>query len=185
MSAVAGYYGKIPNRGDFIRYGLPQSFLGALDSWWQTVLSESRSLLGEGWVDAWMEAPLWRFALAEGCCGAGAAIGLWVPSVDKAGRLFPLTLAMVGESWRDVEDYGAFLDAAAGLAITSVEQDVTPDWLASAVGTAAQPGGQPLQQPAPRSGRWWTEGSPLVAAAELTVLDMPSYHAFAGMLRDR
>ncbi len=185
MSAAAGYYGKIPSRGDFIRHGLPHSFLGALDSWWQRVLSESRSLLGEGWVDAWMEAPLWRFTLAEGCCGPGAAIGLWVPSVDKAGRLFPLTLAVVGENWRDVEGYGEFLDRAAGLAVTSVEHDVTPDWLASAVGGAARPGGQPLAQPPSRSGRWWTDGSPLVATADLTVFGLPSGTAFAGMLRDR
>lgn len=184
MTATAGYFGKIPSRGDFIRNGLPQSFLAPLDAWWQAVLSESRALIGDGWVEAWMEAPLWRFALAEGCCGPGAAVGLWVPSVDKAGRLFPLTLAMVGESWRDLAGCDGFLDRAAEVAIASVEQDVTPDWLASAVSNAVQPGGRPLPQPSPRSGRWWTDGSPLVAAIDRTLPGMPSGAVFAGMLRD-
>jgi type VI secretion system protein ImpM len=35
---------------------------------------------------------VWRFALAAGVCGDGAYGGILVPSVDRVGRYFPLTV---------------------------------------------------------------------------------------------
>src|SRR5262249_23889417 len=39
--------------------------------------------------------PIWRFALSPGLCGAGAATGVLMPSVDRVGRYFPLTIVAV------------------------------------------------------------------------------------------
>ena len=184
MTAAAGFFGKIPSRGDFVRHGLPPDFVAGLDGWWQEVLAGSRTRLGEGWVDAWMEAPVWRFALASGLCGAGAAVGLWLPSTDKAGRLFPLTFAVVGESWRDIDRSAPFLDAAEAAGLRGLEEDLGPDDLAQAVAAALAQGGNPLEQPSPGGAVWWTEGSPFVAATTRRSAGMPDFRAFAGMLRD-
>jgi type VI secretion system protein ImpM len=51
--------------------------------------------LGEDWLPTWNMAPIWRFALSPGCCGRDAVLGLWMPSVDRVGRQFPLTFAAV------------------------------------------------------------------------------------------
>ncbi len=182
MSAAAGFFGKIPSRGDFVRQGLPPDFVAGLDGWWQQVISGSRERLGESWVDAWMEAPVWRFALAPGLCGTGAAVGLWLPSTDKAGRLFPITFALVGGGWRDIAKSQGFLDAAEAAGLRSLEEDIGPDELAAALAPTQQ--GEPLEQPAAGCGIWWTEGSPLVAPATRRVTGMPDARAFAAMLRD-
>ena len=181
---AAGFFGKIPSRGDFVRHGLPQGFVAALDGWWQHVLPDSRERLGEGWVDAWMQAPIWRFALAPGVCGAGAVAGLWLPSTDKAGRLFPITFALVGADWRDVALAQPFLTAAEAVGLEGLEHDLDPEALAAPLEAAMHPGGEPLAQPAPGAGLWWTEGSPLVAPITRTITGMPDHRVFAAMLRD-
>lgn len=184
MTVVAGYYGKIPIRGDFVRHGLPADFQQALDGWWQVVLSGSRAILGESWADIWMEAPVWRFALAPGVCGSGAVAGLWLPSTDKAGRLFPLAIAAVAANWRDVARCVGFLDAAEAIGFRALEDDTGPDELAASVAAALVLEGDPVEQPAAGGGLWWTSGSPLVAPVTRRVAAMPDARLFAAMLRD-
>ena len=182
MTATAGFYGKIPARGDFVRHALPPDFLNALDGWWQVALSGSRAALGGRWAEIWMEAPVWRFALAPGVCGAGAALGLWLPSTDKASRLFPLTIAAVAPTWRELARGNAFLEAAEAIGFRALEDDTGPDELAAAV--AFIPGGEALEEPAAGSGSWWTDGSPLVSPAARRLAGMPDIGQFLAMLRD-
>lgn len=92
-SPAVGYYGKLPSRGDFITQRLAATFVDAWDDWLQAGLVESKAVLGEAWLDAYLSAPLWRFILPAGVAGSGAMIGMMMPSVDRAGRYFPLTLA--------------------------------------------------------------------------------------------
>ncbi|OYV61471.1 MAG: type VI secretion-associated protein, partial [Acidiphilium sp. 21-62-4] len=84
-----GFYGKIPVRGDFVGAGLPRDLVNRWDGWCRLALHESRQALGESWLAAWMEAPIWRFRLAPGLCGAAGILGVMLPSVDRAGRHFP------------------------------------------------------------------------------------------------
>ncbi|MEG6992973.1 type VI secretion system-associated protein TagF, partial [Pseudomonas aeruginosa] len=37
--------------------------------------------------------PLWRFAIAPGLLGGEAVAGVVMPSIDRVGRYFPLTVA--------------------------------------------------------------------------------------------
>ncbi len=178
----AGFFGKLPSRGDFVADGLPQDFTAALDAWWQDVLPHSRERLGAAWPDIWMEAPVWCFALAPGCCGAGAALGLWMPSVDRVGRLFPLTLAQVAPRWEDVQ-HGGFLALAEQAGRAALEDDREPDQLAASLRAAAAPG-EAVARPPPGGTRWWTQGSPLVAATGRERPGMPDAEAFVAMLRD-
>ena len=72
---TVGLFGKLPARGDFVRSGLPGDFVAAWDDWLQRVIAASRTRMGEDWLPAFLEAPVWRFALAAGMCGAAAVTG--------------------------------------------------------------------------------------------------------------
>lgn len=91
---VAGWYGKMPALGDFASRRLPPAFIGTWDAWLQRGLAASRATLRERWLDVYLNGPLWNFALMPGVCGDSAWLGTIMPSVDKVGRHFPLTIAL-------------------------------------------------------------------------------------------
>jgi type VI secretion system protein ImpM len=103
-----GFYGKLPCRGDFVQRRAPQGFVDAWDAWLQECLHVSRQQLGERWLDLYLTSPVWRFVLAEGICGESAYAGVMLPSVDRVGRYFPLTLVA------PLEPGGCILEAACG-----------------------------------------------------------------------
>src|SRR5260370_20568352 len=91
-SVEIGLFGKLPSHGDFLRRRASDAFVDAWDAWLRECLAASREALGERWLDVYLTSPAWRFALAAGTCGPAPVIGLMVPSVDRVGRYFPLTL---------------------------------------------------------------------------------------------
>jgi type VI secretion system protein ImpM len=90
---IPGWFGKIPNLGDFASRRLPDDFVRRWDHWLQTGLAHARSGLGEDWQGIYLVAPILRFWVGPGTLGNGAWAGLVMPSVDRVGRHFPLTLA--------------------------------------------------------------------------------------------
>ncbi|MEO3473460.1 type VI secretion system-associated protein TagF [Roseomonas sp. CAU 1739] len=90
---LTGLFGKVPAHGDFVRRGLPTSFVGPWDSWLQDGMATARERLGDRWAERWDGAPPWRFALPAGACGPDAVAGVMLPSEDMVGRRFPITLA--------------------------------------------------------------------------------------------
>jgi type VI secretion system protein ImpM len=91
---VAGWYGKVPALGDFASRRLPPSFVDSWDAWLQRALAASRATLRERWQEIYLNSPIWRFALLPGVCGNSYWTGIMMPSVDKVGRHFPLTIAV-------------------------------------------------------------------------------------------
>jgi type VI secretion system protein ImpM len=182
-TALFGFYGKIPARGDFVRAGLPRDFIDPWDCWLQQVMAESRALLGEDWLPAWMEAPIWRFRLRPGLCGALPALGVFMPSVDKAGRHFPLTLACVGET--NATGLG-WLGQAEAVGLAALEHDLNPDQLTDRLlPNAANSAGSAEAGPALPDGPcvWWTEGAPRVAPTAFATSGLPDSARFARMLQ--
>lgn len=93
-----GFFGKLPDRGDFIARWLPRRFIDAWDAWLQGCIAISQSQMGSAWEDSYMTSPIWRFALPARLVtgaedGFGAVGGVLMPSVDRVGRCYPLTLA--------------------------------------------------------------------------------------------
>jgi type VI secretion system protein ImpM len=93
---AAGWYGKIPCTGDFISRRLPASFIDAWDLWLQHAIAASRAQLQDRWLDLYLTGPIWRFALMPGALPGNTDMwaGVLMPSVDKVGRYFPLTIAL-------------------------------------------------------------------------------------------
>lgn len=92
-SYTAGYYGKVPSHGDFIGKGLPKRFTQVWDHWLQESMARSKQQLGGQWLDYYLTSPLYRYVLSSGICGDQIWMGVMMPSVDRVGRYFPLTIA--------------------------------------------------------------------------------------------
>jgi type VI secretion system protein ImpM len=88
-----GFYGKLPHLGDFVGRRLSSELIEPWDQWLQASLAASRTRLGEAWLEQYLTSPLWRFVLSPGVAGQGAWAGVLMPSVDRVGRYFPLTIA--------------------------------------------------------------------------------------------
>lgn len=182
--ARRGFFGKIPSRGDFVRAGLSGDFVAPWDAWMQRVLTGSRLELGEEWVAAWMEAPIWRFLLQAGACGPDAALGVFMPSTDRAGRLFPLTLAWTaphGASFAGQDT--TWLDTAEKSGLAAIEHDLTPDALMAALQVQAETmAAAPTPIAAKAACLWWTDGSPRVPAVSWATESLPNTAAFTRMI---
>ncbi len=176
-SAIVGFWGKLPSRGDFVRAGLPRGFTDPWDHWMAAGIQSFRTTAGPSWVEAWLDAPVWRFALPRSCCGDQAAIGLFVPSVDAAGRYFSLTVAalMAGDG---ISIDKAWLDHAEAAALAALADDLTPDALLARLLTLPPPGGRS----AGKNIRFWTAGAPRVTAADFEVAFLPDGDCFSRMI---
>jgi type VI secretion system protein ImpM len=93
-TAVPGWYGKIPSLGDFASRRLPVDFVKVWDTWLQEVIAASRDALAERWFDCYLTMPIWRFVLLPGLVTESGWAGVLMPSVDRVGRHFPLTVAV-------------------------------------------------------------------------------------------
>jgi type VI secretion system protein ImpM len=93
MNPGVGFYGKLPGLGDFVSRRLPRAFIDSWDQWVQASLSASQEALAEEWLNYYLVSPIWRFVISPGLCGQNAWAGVMMPSVDKVGRYYPLTLA--------------------------------------------------------------------------------------------
>lgn len=84
-------FGKLPSKRDFVSLGMERPFLDLWESWLQTGVALSRDTMGELWQDAFLAAPIWRFWLGSRIAGTATA-GAVMPSVDRIGRYFPLSV---------------------------------------------------------------------------------------------
>jgi type VI secretion system protein ImpM len=188
QGAAIGFCGKIPARGDFIRTGLPRAFTEPWDHWMERMIAASRAALGEAWLAAWLEAPVWRFALPPGVCGPDSVIGLWMPSVDSIGRYYPLTIAAVTDDADHctlMQKASGFLEAAERAGREALENRLAPEQLAGRLNGAA--GAPPDEQsiglvPSPEGASWWTQGGPRVSAMALASGGLPDENSFIAMM---
>jgi type VI secretion system protein ImpM len=186
--ARVGLLGKLPARGDFVREDLPRDFADAWDAWWQRGLALTQRRSRDEWREAWLEAPVWRFVLPPGLCGARGVLGLWMPSVDKAGRYFPLTIAATSQGdWVPLAaPMMRFLEEAEEAGRDALEQDLAPAALLSRVQDAFVAGEEGGRAPDLVAGQatWWTEGGPRVAARLETGCALPEGDRFAALIDD-
>lgn len=127
-SSEVGFYGKLPSHGDFLRRRVSDAFVAVWDEWLQQSLAASKSALGARWLDVYLTSPSWRFACAPGVVGQRPVLGLMVPSVDRVGRYFHLTV--VAELPEDTSIVsaataaGPFLDGAERLVVDTLAAEI-------------------------------------------------------------
>jgi len=130
-TTMAGYYGKLPVRGDFIQRNLPGEFIQIWDTWLQTMIASSRNNLNEQWLDYYLVSPVWRYYLT---LETGMSFsGIMLPSVDKVGRYFPFTLTTPLDQHLSANRYilknKHWYDQAEKLALHALEENINFDQL--------------------------------------------------------
>jgi type VI secretion system protein ImpM len=203
---VTGYFGKVSTHGDFVNRRLPAQLVQAWDGWMQQCVQASQDRLGSAWLERYLTSPVWRFAIAPGVLGPEGLGGVMMPSVDRVGRYFPLTIAAPGAAalldW--FHGQAAWYDAIEDLARASLEPgfvlerfDGAPEPEPEPVPAAGAPAAMatawrlPLKEDmtaaianAALQGHslWWTDGGPFVEASVLVCRGMPQAQGFAAML---
>lgn len=92
-----GWHGKLPVAGDFVTRRLNGVFVGMWDEWLSAGLDHLRTHNESGWQNGYLDSPTWCFLLTPGFLPSPldrqAWTGVVMPSVDRVGRYYPLTLA--------------------------------------------------------------------------------------------
>ena len=86
-----GCFGKLPLSPEFIRVNAKGSTLQDFDQWMQEGLLWCRAKLGPQWRNNFLKSESWNF-LFQVPKQKEWLIGVMMPSQDKAGRGFPMTL---------------------------------------------------------------------------------------------
>lgn len=205
--SVAGFFGKLASRGDFVSRGLRPELVDAWDRWLAAGIAASREQLAERWLDSYLVSPLWCFAVPAGLLGETALAGVMMPSVDRVGRYFPLSILHSLEADSDLSDLlgGAdgWFDSAGTLLLSTLEGAdfaafeaavaalpplqcaARPIWqsLAGGVQFTAQVSSRALAaQAAAGRSLWWGRGSVRVPAGLLTCAGLPAATDFAACL---
>lgn len=92
MGGCVGVYGKIPEKGDFILRNVSRDFVRGWDDWMGRSILAAKERLADDWLESYLTSPIWRFALPGGLFGASGWAGVFIPSLDRVQRQFPLTL---------------------------------------------------------------------------------------------
>lgn len=83
-------FGKLPAHGDFVARGLSAAEQADWDARLSAAMQAARDGAGDAFEDRFAAAPPWRCVLAD---GSGWLAGALAPSIDRAGRIFPILLA--------------------------------------------------------------------------------------------
>ena len=147
MAEGFGAFGKIPTIGDFFRLNTPPGFVSVWDDWVQRIMLSAQTALGSEWDAHYMSAPIWRFSLSAELAGSRKVIGVFMPSVDRVGRRFPLTLmaplATSGSAARDHFREGAFFERLETLALDALEDDMSRERLEQRLAELPPPASAP------------------------------------------
>jgi type VI secretion system protein ImpM len=203
MVSMAGFFGKVSTHGDFVARRLAPSFQQPWDAWLQAGMQASRLELGERWLATYLCSPIWRFALAPGVCGERACAGVLMPSVDRVGRHFPLTVAGEGGAPLDqLAQQGHWYERLEELALSALRDDFSLDAFDAALGALAMPApvkapsavlsfarGQAVDERLLRAiaaaaldehSLWWSDGSAQVAPCLVVCRGLPTFAALLG-----
>ncbi|MCK7612018.1 type VI secretion system-associated protein TagF [Roseibium sediminicola] len=177
-----GYFGKLPARKDFVLGNCPKGFLKLWELFLIKGLAQSRLDLEEDWKEAYMTMPVWRFLLSPVDLAetsgplARPIAGAFMPSVDGAGREYPLTVvAEAGEGAAEIA--GGWFDHVEAVLLSALQDEATLDGFQAAVADLGVPedGGEeqareesllaPLAETEGKlTARFWCRAGPMVFA---------------------
>ncbi|MEX3812678.1 type VI secretion system-associated protein TagF [Paraburkholderia sp. BR13439] len=184
-----GFFGKVRTHGDFVGRRLAAEFVTRWDERLQEGMLLARQRFGAQWLELYLNAPVWCFALGAGLYGPSAWAGVLTPGVDRVGRYFPFTIAEAidgAELQRRLADAQGWYDRLVTLALSTLTPEFALDAFDAAlcaeslfnedrtlmpwrlaIPDAADGGFAGLLERTVAMGHavWWSEGSPAVPAS--------------------
>jgi len=150
-STIPGWYGKLPTLGDFASRRLGADFIEPWDAWLGEGIAAQRERMGDAWLEAYLGSPTWRFVLMPGVipglAPARALAGVLMPSVDRVGRYFPLTLVAdlepLPSSAGALEGLLGWLHRLEDVALDALQDDWSIEDLEEALGRIEAPATEP------------------------------------------
>lgn len=176
-----GWFGKIPALGDFGSRRLSEVFIQKWDHWLASGLAASQAALGADWLDAFLHAPIWRFGLNPGLIDGRSWFGILIPSVDRVGRYYPLTICAPVNLPATHEAAGRlqeWLHELSNIALATLQEGHTLDDLEAALSVITPPEGVVIAPIAP-DGPW-----PLVADDISNAISAAAYNALWRRMTD-
>jgi type VI secretion system protein ImpM len=144
---TAWLFGKLPVHGDFVSRGLPMQEREMLDSWLSAEMAQAKAKLGDDFADSYDAAPPWCFVRKnDNDNWAGGAL---CPSMDSAGRRFPILVARANLS---AEEATVAARSCVDLIYDAFATSMTADAL-----LAATEAFRPDTNPGTSSESWWVE----------------------------
>lgn len=203
--AVAGLYGKLPARGDFVERRLSGRFVDAWDRFLNQGMVAASGVLGDRFTELYLVCPFWRFALAAGVASDFTVVGVMAPSVDRVGRYFPLTIAAeleagvpplaalaASESWLSSAEAlifdalgpdGSFEALEDGVAALTIPEMAVPAATGPFIPAASLAQAVLALVPAsPAPVLFWTPGSATLSPGLATFGELPAAARFAAFL---
>ncbi|MGF6933897.1 type VI secretion system protein ImpM [Paraburkholderia sp. UCT70] len=201
-----GFFGKVRTHGDFVGRRLPVEFVTRWDERLQEGMLLSRQRFGAQWLELYLNAPVWCFALGAGLYGPSAWAGVLTPGVDRVGRYFPFTIAEAidgAELARRLADAQGWYDRLVALALSTLTQEFALDAFDAAlraeslfngdrasmpwrlaISDAADGGFAALLEQTVAMGHavWWSDGSPAVPASARVSAGTTTGLQFASLL---
>ena len=92
-----GFYGKLPNYGDFIKRNVAPELIDKWDNWLSQSLECAKLQLKEQWHQRYLNAPVWRFLLPSDDDQSDVTLGIMMPSTDKVGRIYSFAIFLQAE----------------------------------------------------------------------------------------
>lgn len=128
--ASPGWFGKLPCIGDFASRRMAPLTRDAWDQWLSGVLVETREHWADQWLTHYLQAPIWFWLQSPGEHTTQWSAGTLMPSVDQAGRYFPLVIVQpLQRAPVDVCDWQQLEEALRGFAATSLAALASPSSL--------------------------------------------------------
>jgi len=141
VTNIAGCFGKIPQRGDFVSSNLPRQFVDAWDAFLREFLSSSRTALGDHWLESYLHGPIWRFVFEPAHVFPSSVAGILMPSVDQVGRYFPFTVAAIIPSIPAAGMNDSWFDRAEDLSLETLDDAFDPQTLSERLEALGRPEG--------------------------------------------
>lgn len=155
---LPSWYGKLPSLGDFASRRLEPLFIEPWDCWLAAGLASWREV-DAAWLERYLGAPPLRFALGAGVPfeHSPGYTGVLMPSVDRVGRYFPLTVVRPRGLHQD-QVPAAGLQALEEVAVSALQGDWSVERFETELGELAELDDTAATGPAwPADGQtlWW------------------------------
>lgn len=88
-----GCFGKLPGAGDFVSRRMPDDLREFWDRWCAEGIDALKAASTASGLDVWGATPTWAFMLPVQPGLSAGQVGVFAPSCDRVGRIFPFVVA--------------------------------------------------------------------------------------------